>query len=132
MNQESRNNPILIVDDSPLIRAALSELFESMGLEVDTVGSGEAALEAYQSQAYDVIFLDCRMPGISGPETARAIRALENGRHTPIVGMSAHEQSIVSRECEAAGMDDFLDKMSDIEAFEDMLLRWSHAPGIAV
>lgn len=132
MNDESRNNTILVVDDSPLIRTALAELFEGMGLEVDAVGSGEDAVDACQNHQYGLIFLDCRMPGMSGPETAKAIRALENGSHVPIVGMSAHDQSVMLRECLASGMDDFLDKMSDIEVFEETLLHWSEAPELAV
>lgn len=132
MDQTSRSSIILVVDDSPLIRTALTELFESMGLAVDTVPSGEAAIDAYRSQQYDVIFLDCRMPGISGPETAKQIRALEDGNHTPIVGMSAHDQDTMSGACIEAGMDDFLDKLSDIEVFEGTLLRWSPASHAAV
>ena len=131
MNETRTNNTVLIVDDSPLIRTALTELFEGMDLDVDTVASGEEALEAFRNHHYNVIFLDCRMPGMSGPETARAIRLIEHGSHTPIVGMSAHDQSIMLRECLAAGMDDFLDKMSDIEAFEETLLRWSEVSELA-
>src|SRR5688500_19487364 len=53
---------ILIVDDEPAIRAALSLYLEREGHTVDAVGSGREALEHARSRRYDSILLDLRMP----------------------------------------------------------------------
>jgi two-component system NtrC family sensor kinase len=57
---------ILIVDDEPAIRAALSLYLEREGHTVDAVGSGREALEHARSRRYDSILLDLRMPDMSG------------------------------------------------------------------
>jgi PAS domain S-box-containing protein len=57
---------MLIVDDEPAIRAALSLYLEREGHSVDAVGSGREALEHARSRRYDAILLDLRMPDMSG------------------------------------------------------------------
>jgi CheY-like chemotaxis protein len=57
---------VLIVDDEPDIRELFAEVLSKDGWRVDTAASGEEGLERFQSGEYDLITLDCAMPGMSG------------------------------------------------------------------
>ena len=77
---------VLVVDDDPASRLALSALLEPIGCDVLTADSGEAALrEVMHRDDLAVIVLDIKMPGIDGWETARMIRARRRSAHVPII-----------------------------------------------
>ncbi|MFZ0888606.1 MAG: ATP-binding protein, partial [Candidatus Binataceae bacterium] len=70
----------LIVDDTPVNRLILREMLSAAGAEVEEVESGEQALArlaraAAAAKPYDLLVLDCRMPGMDGIEVARRIKA---------------------------------------------------------
>lgn len=69
---------ILVVDDHPVVRAGLASMLSTIpGLEVrGAASSGEEALELIDTENPDVLLLDLRMPGMSGIELLRSIRAL--------------------------------------------------------
>jgi DNA-binding NarL/FixJ family response regulator len=71
---------VMIVDDHPVVRAGLSSMLSTRpGLEVVAAASGGVeALAILESLQADVILMDLRMPGMSGPEAIRAINALDN------------------------------------------------------
>jgi CheY-like chemotaxis protein len=62
---------VLVVDDEPLVRINAVDMFEDMGLEVLEAGSGAAALAILEARPdVSLLFTDCRMPGMTGPELA--------------------------------------------------------------
>ncbi len=65
---------ILVVDDEHPVRMLLKSVLEKRGHEVDVVPDGRSALERIASQRYGLVFLDIRMPGLSGIEVYRRIR----------------------------------------------------------
>ncbi len=69
---ERRNRSVvLVVDDDALVRMLAVDLFEEMGCEVVEAGSGAEALDKLTERAdISLMFTDCRMPGMSGPELA--------------------------------------------------------------
>src|SRR5438128_8369162 len=70
---------ILIVDDHPVTRDGLRAALSASD-EVEIIGeatSGEEAVELYRKLAPDVVFMDVRMPGMSGIEATKAIREFE-------------------------------------------------------
>ncbi|HLF18734.1 MAG TPA: response regulator [Candidatus Omnitrophota bacterium] len=67
---------ILIVDDEKLVGIALIKELEEDGYEVESVTSGEAALEKIRKMTYDLIFVDLVMPGMNGAETCQKIKEL--------------------------------------------------------
>lgn len=77
---------VLIVDDEPNMVGVLARLFRSTGWEVDARHCGDAALEAVAGCRPDVLLLDCRMPGLSGPEVCAALQA--RGERIPVLLMS--------------------------------------------
>ena len=85
---------ILVVDDDPTQREIASAMLLVLGYRVDTVASGEAALDFIQSHAVDLILLDMIMPqGINGRETYEAISRIRPGQKAIIAsGFSETEE----------------------------------------
>ena len=68
---------ILVVDDDPLVRAAIVRAVSELGYSAGEADSGFAALAAVRDYGYDLVILDFLMPGLDGAETARELAALE-------------------------------------------------------
>ncbi len=66
---------VLVIDDEPAIRDAVGYSLRAEGFDVDVVGDGEAGLAAALDDSYDVVVLDLMLPGISGSDVCRRIRA---------------------------------------------------------
>ncbi len=66
---------ILVVDDEPQLRRALRSTLSALGFVVADAETGEAALEKLREDRFDLVLLDINLPGLSGIETCRAIRA---------------------------------------------------------
>jgi CheY-like chemotaxis protein len=99
---------ILIVDDHPANRLAFQFLLEPLYL-IDLAASGEEALRLVLHYTYAVILLDVRMPVMDGFEVAQMLRRRDRTRHTPIVFMSAYDQTVVqARKGYVAGATDFI------------------------
>ncbi|GGO35737.1 response regulator [Deinococcus humi] len=84
---------VLLVEDDPDIQAvALIALEDIGGLQVQACDSGSEALERFAAFNPDLVLLDVMMPGMSGPETLAALRALPGGYRVPVVFMTAKVQ----------------------------------------
>jgi putative two-component system response regulator len=111
---------ILIVDDEHAARAALVKLLRREGFEVRDVGDGEEAVAECATFRPDLILLDILMPGMSGLEVCRRIKATPETRLTPVVlitGLTETEDRIKGLN---AGADDLLSKPID---FNELLAR---------
>ena len=82
---------ILVVDDDPEVRAFLEDVLAECGHRVEAVEGGEAALDAVDGEAPDLLLVDFAMPGMNGAELARAVRS----RHpnVPIVFVTGYAES---------------------------------------
>jgi len=116
---------VLLAEDNPVNAILARSLLEREGCSVDRVASGEDAVAAALSGAYDLIFMDQRMPGLSGRDAARTLR--ERGCRTAIIALTADAFEEDRQACLAAGMDDFLTKPLQPAALKLMLRRWSRA-----
>jgi two-component system, OmpR family, response regulator len=84
---------VLLVEDEPDIQAVARLALEAVGgLRVEICSSGEAALNAAPQFAPELVLLDVMMPGMDGPATLRALRALPETARTPVVFMTAKVQ----------------------------------------
>jgi two-component system, OmpR family, response regulator RegX3 len=68
-------NRVLVVDDEPAIRDAISYALRSEGFDVEVAADGENALDAAVHGGHDVVVLDLMLPGMSGTEVCRRVRA---------------------------------------------------------
>lgn len=98
---------VLVVDDNPANREAFEAVIRPLGYSVFVADSGKKALELADRYRFSVILLDVRMPMMSGLETARELRKKPFSRSTPIVLVSAYEETQV--EVSRAGLEGMVD-----------------------
>lgn len=128
---------ILVVDDKAANRQLLVKLLKPLGLEVKTADSGKAAVDMAKDWSPDLIWMDLRMPGISGTEATRQIRALNKAdlsaeKRPKIVALSATSFVRERADAIAAGCDAFIAKpFQTTEIFDCMAnqlgLRYRYA-----
>jgi CheY-like chemotaxis protein len=80
-------SPVLVVDDDEAIRAAVRDVLEDAGIQVETASDGAEALSRIEAHRPRLVLLDMRMPGMDGWAFARALR--ERGVELPVVVMTA-------------------------------------------
>jgi CheY-like chemotaxis protein len=113
---------ILLAEDNVVNQKVARRLLEKLNYRVEVVADGRAAVAAWRTGDFDVIFMDCQMPQMDGYAAAREIRKLEQGnRRIPIVALTAHAMAGDEEKCLAAGMDRYLTKPIDFEMLEDCL-----------
>ena len=71
---------ILVADDNPVNREVILEAFRRLSVTAETVVDGRAAVDAFRHGQYDLVFMDCSMPGMDGFEATRLIREIESAR----------------------------------------------------
>ena len=98
---------ILVVDDEQAIVDAVSYALRAAGFEVDEFGDGESALEAARTTPYDVLVVDVRLPGLSGIEICRRLRAESGVPILMLTAMDAEVDRVLGLE---AGADDYVTK----------------------
>ena len=99
---------ILIIDDSPTIRAALAAQIELMKFDVLMAETGEEGVEIFTRQRPSLVLLDINMPGIDGYETARRLRSVRPEEWVPIIFLSANEDDQDLERALECGGDDYL------------------------
>lgn len=117
---------ILLVEDNPVNQRVARRQLEKLGHEVLVEGSGEGALEALVAFDFDLVLMDCQLPGIDGYETTAELRRLEGpAASLPVIAMTANALAGDRERCLGAGMDDYLTKPFRVEDLEEVLDRWS-------
>ena len=115
---------VLVVEDHPVNQEVALGFLKSLGHRAVLAGTGEAALDLAGQGSFDAVLMDVNLPGISGIETTRRLRALP-GRMAwvPVIGVSAHAQPGDRTACRAAGMDEVVAKPLTPEALAHALHR---------
>jgi signal transduction histidine kinase/CheY-like chemotaxis protein len=128
-NIQARPARILVAEDDKVNRMIAVAFLHHAGHEVDVASDGQEALEACLRGAYDLVLMDCQMPNLDGFEATREIRRREGeGRHLPVVALTASSLAGDREKCLAAGMDDHLGKPIDPEELDATLTRWLGPP----
>ncbi len=104
---------VLIVDDEPGVRSALSGVLRDEGYQVDAVESGEACLERLSRQPYDVVVLDVWLPGMDGLATLTRMR--ERQVDSQVVIISGHGSVESAVRAIKMGAFDFVEKPLSLE-----------------
>ncbi len=117
--------PVLVVDDNAVNRLVARKTLIKLGLSVEVVSGGLAAVEAVRTGSYALVLMDCYMPGVDGLEATRRIRAEEaDSQRVPIVAMTASVSHEQRQTCFEAGMDAFVAKPAPPGEFVEVLRRW--------
>lgn len=109
--EEERPMRVLVVDDHDINRRAIQLILQPLGCDIATAADGMSALKICDSEAFDLIFMDVRMPELDGRETTRRIRA-GGGLNavTPVIAVTADTSPEDIAACTAAGMTYFVPK----------------------
>lgn len=101
---------LLVVDDNVETLEVHRYLFEQLGAHVNTARSAQAALALLEQSRFDVLISDIGMPGVSGIDLARQVRARSDLARMPIIALTAYANSATSPEYLKAGFDAVLGK----------------------
>lgn len=117
---------ILVVDDTRMNIEVTVGLLRKTAVRTDTAQRGPEALEMLKAAAYDVVFLDQRMPGMDGTEVLHRLRALKDSPNAsaPVICMTADAVIGARERYTAEGFTDYLPKPVSGETLERMLLKY--------
>ena len=125
-----RRMRVLLVEDNPVNLMVGQRLLGVLGTDCDAAGNGEEALLRMSASRYDLVLMDCQMPVMDGYTATRRWREIErnagDGRHLPIIAMTANAMAGDRQKCLDAGMDDYLAKPVTRAELERSLHRWWH------
>ena len=118
---------VLIAEDNQINAQLLLKMLQSEGHEADVVTDGLAVLEAVRETQYDLVLMDCQMPGMDGDEVTRKINSNARQYRVPtlIVAITADTTEQTRTRCFESGMDDFLVKPIRLDKLRKGLARWS-------
>jgi signal transduction histidine kinase/CheY-like chemotaxis protein len=100
----------LVVDDNAVNLKVAKAFLNKFGCEVEVAASGQEAIDIFERDNFDIIFMDIQMPGIDGFEATQIIRTMPHGANVRIIALTAHALPEYKDRCNTAGMDGFLAK----------------------
>ena len=123
---EELTGKVLIAEDNPVNLAVASRMIASLGLDVHVARDGIQAVEISARDRFDLILMDCQMPGLDGLSATARIRQREaiDGGHTPIIAVTANALDGDRESCLAAGMDDYISKPYSRATISSVIRRW--------
>ena len=126
---------VLLAEDNEVNALVARIMLEGIGLTVECVENGQAALDRSIAEGFDLILMDCQMPEMDGFEATRRIREYEQStgrKRLPILALTASAIRGDRERCLQAGMDDYLSKPFTAVELKLCLDRWiggAAAPG---
>ena len=114
---------VLAADDSIVNREVVTEALNTLDLSATLVENGQEAVDAVTNDSFDLILMDCSMPGMDGFEATRTIRAREaatGAAPIPIIALSAHVSGS-DDEWRRAGMNAYLTKPFTLESLSEAI-----------
>ncbi len=133
---------VLLAEDTSTNQKLALHFLAKLGCSVDVASNGREAVSLARQQRYDLILMDCHMPGMDGYEATAEIRKSESAGNVPgslrsprvpIIALTANAMQGDRDNCLAAGMDDYLAKPLQQAELQRVLDRWlkEHRPGVA-
>ncbi|MDR3583931.1 MAG: response regulator [Desulfosporosinus sp.] len=121
-SQNNKKPKILLVEDNETNRKIVLAMLKLRKLTCDVTLNGLEAYQAILRKNYDIILMDCQMPGMDGYQTTERIRKLEGSKkHTIIIAMTANAMEGEKDKCLAAGMDDYIKKPINFDILFEMI-----------
>jgi CheY-like chemotaxis protein len=113
---------VLIVEDNETNQLVLLGLLEECIEDIDIAKNGKEAVEMFEKDKYELIFMDLQMPVMDGYEATRIIRSMDS--NVPIIALTANAMSEEIEKTKAVGMNGHLIKPIDLEKLFDTLRKY--------
>jgi len=128
LKQIAREFPtsVLLAEDDAVNVDVASAMLDGLNCTTTIVRDGNAAVDIAQAQAFDIIFMDCEMPGLSGFDAARKIKQASGpNANTPVVALTANSMPGDRERCLDAGMQDYISKPMRQQQIAKALIEWA-------
>jgi two-component system response regulator ResD len=101
---------ILVIDDDRNILEMMTIALGRADFQVAVAADGDDGLRMFKADQPDLVIIDIAMPGIDGYEVTERIRGLDEGRGTPIIILTAHDQPVMRDYAQELGADLYMTK----------------------
>ena len=115
---------VLIVEDNELNMKLFNDLLETQGYKVVQVDNGDEALGIVKTARPDLILMDIQLPGKSGLEVTKEIKADEETKHIPVIAVTAFAMRTDEARIRAGGCEDYLAKPISVPVFLQTVKRY--------
>ena len=112
---------VLVVEDIEMNRKIVRIVLRAKGYEVLEAANAEEALEVLRTDVPDLILMDIALPGMSGEDLTRRIKAHPQWSHLPIIALTAAAMKGDREQYLSAGCDDYISKPIDTHALADLV-----------
>lgn len=118
---------VLLVEDNETNRHVALAILNKLGYRSDYAADGYECIEALRKTDYDLVLMDCQMPGMDGYEAAESIRSGKSGVLNPdiiIIALTAHAMEGDRYHCLESGMNDYLSKPVKRKTMDGVIVKW--------
>jgi signal transduction histidine kinase/CheY-like chemotaxis protein/type II secretory pathway pseudopilin PulG len=127
-NSEQLNLSVLLAEDNVVNQHVATHMLRRLGCDVEIAANGHEALDLVEHHHFDIVLMDCDMPGMNGFDATTALR--NNPRpelaQIAIIALTAHASLEIRQQCMDVGMNDYLQKPYKLDELEDILKKWMH------
>ncbi len=118
---------VLIADDSSVIQTLTKKILVAQDFTIKGLKNGKDVMKAVEKDNYDVILMDINLPGISGLELTKQIRALDDGdkAKVPIIAISGNAMNYTVEEFLSYGITEYIQKPLDYDALVEKVKEYT-------
>lgn len=117
---------VLIVEDNNINSLLAKTLIKKIlpNSKITTVSNGQEAIEQFEVEQFDIIFMDIQMPLMNGYEATKVIRTMDHGKSIPIIALTAGTVIGEKEKCLEIGMNDYVSKPIIKGSLEEVIAKW--------
>jgi CheY-like chemotaxis protein len=124
---------VLVCEDNEVNQIVFAQILQSGGYRFEIANDGVEGVAAYKNYSPSLVLMDVSMPNMNGLEATAEIRRQDAvlGKHTPIIGVTAHAIKGDMESCLEAGMDDYLSKPVSPDKLQEKILMYLSATPVS-